>query len=55
MVAVSFNILGPLHLSERYPRWTGSGQFVSTGDQWTNKYVALPQGLMAPPALSWRA
>ena len=48
------NLLGPLHLTEKYPPWTGSGQFYSTGDQWTDEYVSLPYGLMESPVLSIR-
>ena len=49
------NLLGPLHNVERYPRWTGSGQFVTTGEAWTEDYVLLPYGLMEDPVLSVRA
>ncbi|NLF39216.1 hypothetical protein GX586_07210 [bacterium] len=49
------NLLGPLHLTEKYPVWTGPGQFRSDGEQWTDEYVALPYGLMAAPVLSYRA
>jgi len=48
------NLLGPLHLSIKYPPWTGPGQFVTTGDQWTDEYVSVPYGLMEPPVLSVR-
>ncbi len=49
------NLLGPLHLTEKYPTWTGSGQFYTTGDQWTDDYVSVPYGLMESPVLSIRA
>jgi hypothetical protein len=48
------NLLGPLHLKEKLPGWTGSGQFVAGGEDVTAKYVSLPYGLMAPPVLSIR-
>jgi len=48
------NLLGPLHLTEKYPTWTGPGQFVTDGDQWTDDYVSVPYGLMGSPALSVR-
>ena len=48
------NLLGPLHLTEKYPPWTGSGQFYTTGDQWTDDYVSIPYGLMEAPVLSVR-
>jgi len=48
------NLLGPLHLREKYPLWTGSGQFITEGDQWTDNYVLLPYGLFENPVLSYR-
>ncbi|MGQ9609695.1 MAG: glycosyl hydrolase [bacterium] len=48
------NLLGPLHLTEKYPAWTGPGEFVSTGDRWTDNYVSVPYGLMEAPVLSTR-
>ncbi|MBD3183859.1 hypothetical protein GF312_16360 [Candidatus Poribacteria bacterium] len=48
------NLLGPLHLTEVYPTWTGPGQYVTNGDQWTDEYVNIPYGLMESPALSIR-
>jgi len=48
------NLLGPLHLTEKYPNWTGPGQFVTSGDQWTDDYVSVPYGLMEAPVLSVR-
>ncbi len=34
--------------------WTGSGQFYTTGDEWTDDYVSVPYGLMESPVLSVR-
>jgi hypothetical protein len=48
------NLLGPLHLKEKYPPWTGPGQFVTSGDQWIDEYVSVPYGLMKAPVLSVR-
>ena len=48
------NLLGPLHLKEKLPGWTGWGQFIAGGDDITERYVSLPYGLMAPPVLSVR-
>jgi len=48
------NLLGPLHLAQKYPPWTGPGQFETQGDEWTDDYVAVPYGLLAPPILSYR-
>jgi hypothetical protein len=48
------NLLGPLHLTEAYPIWTGAGQFTTSGDEWTEEYVKIPYGLMEAPVLSFR-
>jgi hypothetical protein len=46
------NLLGPLHLTEKYPTWTGAGQFKTSGNEWTDEYVKLPYGLTEPPVIS---
>ncbi len=46
------NLLGPSHCSILYPRWTGPGQFVTQGEEWTDKYMLLPYGLNEAPVLS---
>jgi hypothetical protein len=38
------NLLGPNHLTERWPPWTGPGQFVDL-DRWTDEYNLQPYGL----------
>jgi hypothetical protein len=43
------NSHGPLHFHEKWPRWTGPGEFVSSGERWTDDYQLVPVGLMAPP------
>jgi hypothetical protein len=48
------NLLGPLHLTEKYPIWTGSGSFITEGNDWTDEYVLLPYGLFESPVLSYR-
>ncbi len=48
------NLLGPLHLTEKYPKWTGPSKFETEGDEWTDGYVRIPCGLMGPPVLSIR-
>jgi len=48
------NLLGPLHLTDKYPPWTGSGQFTSGGEQWTDEYMSIPYGMMESPVLSVR-
>jgi len=44
------NSHGPLHLNEKWPEWTGPGQFVDR-DNWHEGYQLVPCGLMAPPKL----
>lgn len=48
------NSHGPLHLTDPNPRWTGPGEFVTSGDQWTDSYLLKPCGLMAAPKLLLR-
>ena len=48
------NLLGPLHLTDVYPPWTGPGQFETSSDKWTDDYVKVPYGLMKSPVLSIR-
>ncbi len=45
------NSHGPLHLSREHPRWIGPAEFATGGDDWTENYVLVPCGLMAPPRL----
>jgi len=54
IVASRRNILGPLHLAEVYPPWTGPAQFETSGDKWTDDYVKIPYGLTKFPVLSIR-
>lgn len=49
------NLLGPHHLSNPYPQWTGPFQFVSSPGACTDGYVTLPCGLMKAPVISVRA
>jgi len=39
------NLLGPNHNTDRYPVWTGPGQFVTEGDDFTEEYMIVPHGL----------
>jgi hypothetical protein len=39
------NLLGPNHLKELYPAWTGPGQFVVDGENFTEEYIIAPHGL----------
>jgi len=45
------NSHGPLHHAEKWPTWTGPGEFVVTGDQWREDFNLVPAGLMTPPQL----
>jgi len=45
------NSHGPLHLTAPFPQWVGPGQFVTTGDAWSDAYQLVPCGLLAPPEL----
>ena len=44
------NSHGPLHITYR-PPWTGPGQFLTTGEQWSDEYQLVPCGLYSPPQL----
>ncbi len=54
VVAHRRNAFGPLHHTESHPRWTGPGQFVSTGDQWQEAYNLVPAGLLGSPRVAVR-
>jgi hypothetical protein len=45
------NSHGPLHLKEKWPRWTGPAQFKTAGNSWFDGYQLVPCGLMRPPRL----
>jgi hypothetical protein len=45
------NSHGPLHLTEKWPSWTGPGEFVASGKRWQDEYQLVPCGLMAAPKL----
>jgi len=55
LVSSRRNLLGPLHLSQKYPPRTGPDQFVTSGEEWSDGYVSVPYGLMEAPVLSVRA
>ena len=48
------NSHGPLHQKEKWPLFTGSGNFNSSGDDWTDGYQLVPCGLMVDPRLEVR-
>ncbi|HEY3379939.1 MAG TPA: glycosyl hydrolase [Armatimonadota bacterium] len=41
------NSHGPLHLKEKWPTWTGPGQFLPSQDEYYPGYQLVPCGLMA--------
>jgi hypothetical protein len=45
------NSHGPFHINEKWPWWTGPGEFQNLGARWYDGYQRVPCGLMAPPAL----
>jgi len=49
------NSHGPHHLAEKWPQWTGPGEFVQRGDRWFEGYQLVPVGLMTPPELVVKA
>jgi hypothetical protein len=48
------NSHGPLHCAEKWPHWTGPGQYITSGDGWIDGYNLVPCGLMAAPRLEVR-
>jgi hypothetical protein len=48
------NSHGPFHLTEKWPHWTGPGEFTRWGDSWFEGYQLVPCGLMAAPAVEVR-
>ncbi len=51
LIGTRRNLLGPLHLSQKYPGWTGPAQFVSSGEAWSEEQVLLPSGLLDNPEI----
>ncbi len=45
------NSHGPLHLSEKWPKWHGPGQFAGQGKDWQDTFNLVPCGLMQAPEL----
>ncbi|MCX7018619.1 MAG: glycosyl hydrolase [Candidatus Sumerlaeota bacterium] len=48
------NSHGPLHHALPHTKWTGPGEFITTGKSWTHQYQLVSCGLMAEPILSLR-
>lgn len=49
------NSHGPFHLNEKWPHWTGPGEFVASKEKWFDGYQLVPCGLMQPPKLVIRS
>jgi hypothetical protein len=48
------NSHGPFHTTEKWPWWTGPGEFSRWGDTWLEGYQLVPCGLMAAPVVEVR-
>ena len=48
------NSHGPFHLTEKWPAWTGPGEFSRGPDSWFEGYQLVPCGLMAAPEVEIR-
>ena len=48
------NAFGPLHHVEKWPRWTGPAEYVTSGDEWQDDYNLVPCGCLEPPVISYR-
>lgn len=45
------NSHGPFHINEKWPAWTGPGEFTRGHDSWFDGYQLVPCGLMTEPEL----
>ncbi|HOK05245.1 MAG TPA: glycosyl hydrolase [Victivallales bacterium] len=54
IVSTRRNLLGPLHNTIKYPRWTGPWDF-RKGETWTDEYVRLPYGLFSKPQIVFKS
>ena len=48
------NSHGPFHLKQKWPIWTGPGEFGAGKDSWFDGYQRVPCGLMRAPVLAVR-
>jgi hypothetical protein len=48
------NSHGPLHHAQKWPMWTGPGEFITEGEDWIDAYQLVPCGLMRAPVLVTR-
>lgn len=46
------NSHGPFHISEKWPAWTGPGEFKRRDETWFEGYQLVPCGLMAEPVIN---
>jgi hypothetical protein len=45
------NSHGPFHIKEKWPQWTGPGEYQPGPDRWFDGYQLVPCGLFQPPVL----
>ena len=45
------NSHGPFHINEKWPHWTGPGEFVRGPETWLDGYQLVPCGLLKDPEL----
>jgi hypothetical protein len=45
------NSHGPFHINEKWPHWTGPGEFVRGPETWLDGYQLVPCGLLQDPEL----
>jgi hypothetical protein len=48
------NSHGPFHITEKWPEWTGPGEYTCGADRWFEGYQLVPCGLMVPPVVEVR-
>ena len=48
------NAFGPLHHMQKWPRWTGPGEFSPPADKWQDEYNLVPVGCLGPPRPRYR-
>jgi hypothetical protein len=45
------NSHGPFHINDKWPAWTGPGEYACRGDRWFDGYQLVPCGIMSEPLL----
>ena len=48
------NSHGPFHLTNKWPAWTGPGEYVPDAKNWFDGYQLVPCGIMKPPHIEIR-